>query len=49
MAATFSVFDTLIQNSDQIINACTIDDDKIFHKETIGRIPPTMKNPWTWV
>ncbi len=42
MTATFSVLDTFIQNSNDIVNWSTIHDDEIFYKETVRRVPSAM-------
>jgi hypothetical protein len=49
MGARFSIFDTLIEDSYEIIDAGTINDDEILNKETIGSIPTTMKDTGGWV
>lgn len=46
MTSTFSIFDTLIKNSNKIINTGTINNNQILNKKPISSIPPTMKNSW---
>lgn len=45
MASSFSIFDSFIQNSNQIIFRSTLNHCQIFNKKSILNIPPNMKNP----
>ena len=42
MTDAFSVLDPFIKYSDYIINGSTIDDNQIFDKKSVRRIPSTM-------
>ena len=44
MTAAFSVLDPFIKYSDYIINGSTIDDNQIFDKKSVRRIPSTMQH-----
>lgn len=47
MAATLSVLYPLIQDSNNVIDWGTVNDNQILHKESIGWIPSTMQHS-TW-
>jgi hypothetical protein len=49
MTAAFSVFDTLIQNGNDIINGSAVDNNQILDKKTVGRIPSAMQHSTGWI
>ena len=45
----FSVPDSLVQDSDQVINTCTVHNNQILNKKSICRVPSAVKHSWTRV
>jgi hypothetical protein len=49
MTATFSVLDSLIQNGNDIIDGSAVNNNQIFDKKTICRVPSAMQHSTGWI
>jgi hypothetical protein len=49
MGAGMAVFDTFVEDGDQILDAGAFDDHEIFYEETVFAIPTSVEDSTFWV